>query len=235
MLTMLNQTLDTLGKRITDAIETCESLIKDKRYYDAFEIIGHAFETCSILCYIKDCKEDSDRIERLSKYLASSYHYVLLKKYLEIPGSMEDEDSKTAYSGILLLFSIFGSLIIEDSKIKEGESHDSFIKQLAEDDITNEDKKKILNKKYKQIPVQDYIDCFKAELVKSDSQKWFNDFYIDYCCHKHCNYNNLTIHNLENDVYVRNMEHFIKYIKKYMEDSKNKNGIWRHVSVNPIN
>ena len=217
-------TMNLLGKRILDAVETSNLLITNERYYDAYIMVGHAFETCAILCYIKDCNNDTDRIERYNKYLASSLHNILYKQCLEFFNDMADDESWSLYLSILNEFNTYGESIIEKDK-----SHVSYIEQLRVRNSSNEQKKDILRNNYKPIPVEYYISSFMKRLVKSKDRNWFNESYRVYCGHKHSSFNTLANHAVGIDSnYINRIKYLIEYITKYMDSSIDEDGnlIW---------
>lgn len=167
-----------------------------------FEVSKRAF----VLLYQNNCKHEATIIAGyMFELLASIYQFEKGKKttndimgnvayrYMEMllqyPHNSDsviwDEYFKTAMD----VLQNFGDSVLQNAK--------DVYKTLADETVSQDEKLKILGKKYKGKPIQNAINEF-IDSIKSVMKKWSNNyknadfilrnFYISYCCFKHNNF-----------------------------------------------
>lgn len=177
-----------LYDRVCEAIKSIILLCKNKRYFDAFLIAGHALETCSILSYIKDNPTEELRKQNYKKYSAKCEAGVLIF-LLSLDSDLVKESSWNAYAASLKIFYPYGETIIrkeKNEKISAKEKHESVIKILNNRSGLNVEKIKLIKENYLHPDPGGYIKSFSKRLDNVDGGL-FEHFYGKYCAFKHGN------------------------------------------------
>lgn len=208
-----------LYNRVCEAVKSFVILLDNHRYYDAFVIAGHAFETCCMLSYTKDDNTENN----YNRYFAGSAFKRLIA-LLETEANLEKEISWLAYVSVLRLFYPVGASIIKNTQSAK-EKHEEVIKKINFRGNTNTEKINLLKNTYKPPYIAEYINIFLDNMGNIDDGE-FNRYYKRYCDYKHSNM--LAPGALAGDIDVENIDWLLNLvlgIRMYLDKSTSNNNL----------
>ena len=209
-----------LYDRIANGLKSFELLCDNRRFYDAFLVVGNVLETCAVLSYIKDKQTEKERLKNLNKYLARSAAGQLLKT-LSWSEDLSKDIVWKMYETELKLFAPVGDCIIKKLKNSktDKEKHQDILEQLKYRDGCNADKKALINSNYIRPDPQGYVRAFSKTFDRLDNGN-FERMYDKYCDFKHVNImsNGVSAETMNEEVIdwaIEIMAAIVLYLQRY--------------------